>query len=423
MTLDELLVVDLANVDPAVQEFLSAKQIAANRTPRNGTVIGELAISYEMNGFPDHALVGYRHAAKLAPQDSRWPYYEALILANYGDYPRALESLDRTLTLNPDYAAGWVWKGHLLLELNELPQSERAYQSAIDLGLNVVGTVGIVQVLLRKNETRQALDLLNELSHRLKHPHLDQLTRNARLRLGLAVDPEQSSNNVPRGSIGWLDPLSADKRTYEVSISAEISKFRQLIALPDSRDEGFELIDKLYAKYPDAARVVIAKAHSLRLRNDAQRLRTLLEHAHESWPNESNFTLGLAELEIAAQNASAAALLLDAVLLKEPRNAWALLQRGVLHASTGDFNKAVEKLRAAIAIEEGAEVHYYLGHAYAELSDWQKAYCHMARTVELDQTFLDAANQLVRLEELQRESSADTTSARSLNQCATEKGI
>ncbi len=412
---DDFVSVELSGVDPEVYEFLALKQQAVRESPNDSDVVGELAMAYEMNGFADSALIGYRHAAKLAPANIKWPYFESLVLTSFGDYKDALTALDRALDLDATYAPGWIWKGRLHLELNELREAADAFRNAFDTDAESAARVGLAQVALREEKAESALNLLQELAQHTVHPQIDQLIRVAQIRLGKPADADSLQPSTIPGQIGFPDPFSTEKRVYEVSISAELTRFRNLLAQPNGQSAAFELIDTLTEKYPENKRVVIASAHRLRLSGDVPELRTLLEQAHATWPNEINFMLGLAELEVASRNSSRALQLLEGALALEPTNAWGLLQRGLALAQDGHFEDALNSLQQALQIDESADIHYYIGHAFAELNDFSRARCHMRRAVELEPEFTAAVEQLNRLNAISRADSNGELDRRSCN--------
>lgn len=397
-TLESLLSVDLTHVDEEVRQFLHRKQEAAQKAPQSADAVGELAMALEMNGFVDTALHGYQLASSKDAPNPRWPYYEALIHASYGDYDLALAAMNQSIELDSTYGASWMWKASWHLELNELEAAVDAYESAIQSGINRAGNIGIVQVLMRKGENQQALNLLDELETVISHPQIKHLKLKVQTRLGLSTAPS-AATSLESGQIGWPDPRSAEKRLFEVSLSAELSKFRGLIEHEDGLAEASRLIDELYSKYPNSERVVLAKVHSLRLQDDIAGLHSLLNEAHRLWPEQIAFTLGLAELAISADEPEGAKELLDLVLQQDTANAWALYQRGLLHAKEGAFDAAIHALTRALEASETADAHYYLGHAHAENQDWVTAHCHMRRALELAPNFGGAERDLKLLAE------------------------
>ncbi len=396
-----MFAIDLSSVDSEVREFLVQQQNNAKRDLANAQAIGELAIAYEMNGYPDAALVGYEHATKIDPSNPWWPYFQSLVLASQGQFERSLAMIEQALDIEPNYSAGWIWKGRWHLELNDLRQAKQAFQTAVKIDASNAGVVGLAKVALRAGANEEALDLLQKLAATLSHPQIDHLQYQANTRLGLVDANHIPPLGISPGEVGFRDPWSDEKRSFEVSISAELTRFRTLLQHSQQSSQAFAVIDALYEKHPHSERVTIAKVHSVRLRNNLSLLRTLLEASHARWPDQSIFTVGLAELEMDQGNLRSASKLLDSVLTREPRNAWALQQRGILLAQQGDFAKAIAMLQDALAIEKTSATHFYLANAHAEFKDWKSVGCHLSRALELDPTFDAALNQLQRLQELQ----------------------
>lgn len=398
----DFLSLQFAHVDDKARAFLERKQETARTSSEDASAFGEYAMALEMNGYPSAALAAYRTTAELAPTNPRWSYYEALLLASAGDYPSALDAMDNSLELDSEYGPGWVWKGRWHLELNQLEQARRAFEMAIDKNLQVPGQVGLAQAHLRAGANQDALTLLQKASLLSDHPQITRLIATAESRLGLKRNDATRLDATARGQIGFPDIRSSEKRAFEVSISAELSKFRSLFSQPDRRAQANTVIDSLYDRHPDNVRVAIAKAESLRYRGDDTKLRTFLGDARKQWPNETTFIVGIAELDIATGDAAAALPMLDEVIAREPTNAWALVQQGIAFGQLSDFDSALASFELAMTLIDSPEPHYYAAHAYAERQEWIRAYCHMRRALQLQPQFLDAESQLQRLQNLSR---------------------
>ena len=410
-TVDDLLQVNLNIVDPEVRQFLSDKQAAARKDPSNALAVGELAMAYEMNGFADTALTGYELASSLAPSTFNWHYFRGLLHASFGEYREGLTSLDAAIVTNRDYGPAWIWHGRWHLELDQFDQALASFKQAVSLGMEGAGTIGLAKVALRRGDANQALKLLQELKGSIAHAQIDHLIRRAETQLGRQLTEQLVERDTMPGEIGFPDPISAEKRSYEVSISAELTRFRRMLSTPDSREAAIELADSLYAKYPHNPRIVAAKVQALRVESDLTNLHALLRAAHANWPNDISFTLGLSELELADRNLTTATTLIEAALRIDPNNPWALMQQGILYAQIRNFEGAIASLNASLAFRESAETHFYLGHAYTVLGDLHNARCQMQRAVALDSTFTDAQVQLERLEnEIDTENVAGSTS-------------
>ncbi len=64
--------------DPPAREVVEGKRRAVLATPRSGTAWGELAMAFDAHDVSAEALVCYRQAMDLDPNDARWPFLLAL---------------------------------------------------------------------------------------------------------------------------------------------------------------------------------------------------------------------------------------------------------------------------------------------------------------------------------------------------------
>ena len=106
--------------------------------PDSAHAWGQLAMSLDVHGFPREALPCYRRAAQLAPGDFRWPYYEALALANLAPPESAaafaaFAAFERARALAPDYAPLEVRYGDALAAAGETDRAAAAYRRAAEL--------------------------------------------------------------------------------------------------------------------------------------------------------------------------------------------------------------------------------------------------------------------------------------------------
>ena len=86
------------------QAYHPAPQCAARRAPDDPEAVGALALAYHADGFADQALATYGRAEAIAPEDPRWPYGAALLLAERGESAAAAGALERVLARDPAHA-------------------------------------------------------------------------------------------------------------------------------------------------------------------------------------------------------------------------------------------------------------------------------------------------------------------------------
>ena len=115
---------------------------SAQAMTKSGLVRGRLGMAYDVNGLRDAALVTYEQAEILDPDDFRWPYFRALLIAETGELEQAIKTLERALAIDPDYAPAWLWRGAWLLEDGLLDEAMIAFQQAFDLEAGSVATFG-----------------------------------------------------------------------------------------------------------------------------------------------------------------------------------------------------------------------------------------------------------------------------------------
>lgn len=381
---ETLLTVDLSLTDPAARDFLTTLQANLVNSPDEPETVGQLAMAYEMNGFADVGLIGYQLASSMASDDPRWPYYEALLLASFGDYQSAISRLEVSLQTESNYVPGWIWKGRWHLELNQLNEAQVAFTQAIDLDTSVAARVGLAQTMLRKNQYEEALALLLAISKEATHPQISRLLSATKRRLGIDEASAMVLDQSSIGEVGFRDERSAVKRKYEQSISASLKQYAAWISESATQPSAFELIENLNSQYPFDERITINRLTALAIQGKFEEARGVLEDSIVRWPKNQHFHMYLAEMEFAENNPARALELVAQVLEVTPENSSALLLRGRLHAHHGELAAAIENFKAALTIQESASVHYALADIYEQQKDLGMSMCHLFQANELE---------------------------------------
>ena len=108
---------------PEVVELLEALLRKAQDRPKSASRRGDLGMAYEVNGFPDAALASYQQAEALVRtldrNRARWPYFQALLLADRGQQQMALAALDRVIAIDAGYGPAWLWRGTWLIDVGK----------------------------------------------------------------------------------------------------------------------------------------------------------------------------------------------------------------------------------------------------------------------------------------------------------------
>jgi len=93
--------VDTASYAPDVRAQIEGAQSRAAAQPRDPQASGQLGMILHAYGLFDAAASCYERARLLAPNEFRWAYYDALVLAQRGRSSDAIAALERATSLRP----------------------------------------------------------------------------------------------------------------------------------------------------------------------------------------------------------------------------------------------------------------------------------------------------------------------------------
>lgn len=379
--------VALDAVDEEIREVLAPMLQAAAEHPHDGEHRGALGMALEVNGLADAAIVSYRQAGILDPQDPRWPYYEALLVAHNGELDAALELVGRSLELDSGHAPAWLWQGTWLLDLNRVQEAEAAFQKALSLGEKTAARVGIARIMLRRGDAAAALKALGPLLDSEPHPYVYKLVGEAHRRLGNTEMARLAFGNVTdAGPVGWDDSRSAAKKAYEASLGARIAQIRTLLAA-DRPVEALQRAETLYLRHEDHQGLLTVMSEIYRRLGRREQESRTLARAIELYPDFYSFHLKFAEHYIGGDDRENALHHLDRALELNPNVAWAHAQRGLLLAEDRP-DDAMVSFQAALQIDAQAVVYYYAGMTEASRRRWPEAIGHFSEAINVDPAFV-----------------------------------
>ena len=130
---------DLASVAAPVQQQIRGANEALSLSLADGSAsdparaqsYGELGNLLLAATFFDEAILCYRHAEALQPGDARWSYLRAHANLRKGDRAAAAQTLEHTLSVQPDYVPALVWLGDTYLDLGQVEQAQAAFSRAL----------------------------------------------------------------------------------------------------------------------------------------------------------------------------------------------------------------------------------------------------------------------------------------------------
>ena len=377
-----------AAADAEVVALLDRMKAAVDAAPGNAERHGELGMAQEVNGFAAAALASYERAEALAPDDPRWPYYQALLVAHGGQLDIALVHLGRSLALAPDHPPAWLWRGTWLLDLAHAEPAAEAFARAQALGAGLPAQAGLAQALLRQGDAAGARALLQPLADAHGHPHLLKLLARAQQRLG---DVEAARSALARvrhaEPLVWPDARSVAKRRFEASLNARLAAVRKLLArgeLETALSAALRLRER-NASHQGLLNTLSEVYRQLGRDDDAL---SVLRSASAEHPHHYPFHLQLAEHYMRAGADELASSHLDRALALNPALPWAHAQRGLLLLERNRLDAARAAFAEALRQDpQQAQVHYYVAMMAAAGRRWPDAIRSFAEAARLDPSF------------------------------------
>ena len=182
----------------------SAAELAAS--------FGDVGRHYHAYGLLDSAAASYANAARLDPQDPRWPHLLGRARQDAGELDAAVEAYQRALELTPDDVPALIYLAEIRILQGDADAAQGLYRRALALEPTASAALaGLGQAALEADQPARAVELLeaaleaNPAADRLHHP------------LGLAYralgDDDAARRHLEAaGTVGIRteDPLIAD---------------------------------------------------------------------------------------------------------------------------------------------------------------------------------------------------------------------
>ena len=328
----EVMLPDLARMDPPVQAqvkqryaTLMEKKKAGASGDELGKAYGEYAMLLQAAEYYEAAEPAYLNAQDLMPGDARWPYYLGHLYKSIGQTEKSIQSFERALQRNPSEIATLIWLGRLYLEQGKPDEAEPLFERAAQLPpRNVAVMAGLGQAALARRDYQRAVTVLEEaLAFDPGAASIHSPLANAYRGLGDSAKAEEHLKLWRNTDLVVPDRLRADlDMSIESGLSYELRGVRAL----EARD--FKAAEELFRKGVQLAPANTALGRSLR-----HKLGTALVL-------QGDVDGAMARFEEVAKLAPADGL--------DEASAKANYSLGVVHASSGEMNQAIQRLTAAV---------------------------------------------------------------------------
>jgi tetratricopeptide (TPR) repeat protein len=259
------------------------------------------------------------------PGDARWPYYLGHLYKSIGQTEKSIQSFERALLRNPSEIATLIWLGRLYLEQGKPDEAEPLFERAAQLPpRNVAVMAGLGQAALARRDYQRAVTVLEEaLAFDPGAASIHSPLANAYRGLGDSAKAEEHLKLWRNTDLVVPDRLRADlDMSIESGLSYELRGVRAL----EARD--FKAAEELFRKGVQLAPANTALGRSLR-----HKLGTALVL-------QGDVDGAMARFEEVAKLAPADGL--------DEASAKANYSLGVVLASSGEMNQAIQRLTAAV---------------------------------------------------------------------------
>ena len=328
----DVILPDLARMDPPVQAqvkqryaTLKEKKKAGASGDELGKAYGEYAMLLQAAEYYEAAEPAYLNAQDLMPGDARWPYYLGHLYKSIGQTEKSIQSFERALQRNPSEIATLIWLGRLYLEQGKPDEAEPLFERAAQLPpRNVAVMAGLGQTALARRDYQRAVTVLEEaLAFDPSAASIHSPLANAYRGLGDSAKAEEHLKLWRNTDLVVPDRLRADlDMSIESGLSYELRGVRAL----EARD--FKAAEEFFRKGVQLAPANTALGRSLR-----HKLGTALVL-------QGDVDGAMARFEEVAKLAPADGL--------DEASAKANYSLGVVLASSGEMNQAIQRLTAAV---------------------------------------------------------------------------
>ena len=378
--------------DIELREFLAKLHAEAVGESRSGIHRGRLAMAYDANGFSEASIQSYAQAAQLDPSDMRWPYLQALSVAETGRIDEAVELLEIANQRDSTYMPSHLAQAYWLLDIGNFEQACSTFQKIQDATTDsryvIPMQLGFAQCRLELGDVTGASHVVESIGESDLSAY--GLLVRARVRRATGImNPNDTNVSSPESSGSrqtWPDPVAGEVVAYTRGLSGESLLAEKLIEGGRALD-AIPLITSLQRRYPQkSALVELHGAALIELRRTDEAIE-VLRAGLTKFPAAPllHFNLGIL-LEEKAKIDEALSRYVEAIEL-EPDFVPAYDAQANLLISQGKTQSAIILLESSLNHRSpNASTYNLLGVLYGGEGDWEKSVEYLTEALALDQT-------------------------------------
>ncbi len=384
-------VIDTSSVNVELSEAVASNIELIHQNPQSATLRGRLAMTYEVNHFPDAALVMYEQASRLDAREFAWWYFGALIDHQKGNFDSALSKIGNALDIDPGYIPAHLHQGTWLLDVNRLDDAFRAFSEAATLGAGSPAAVGLAQVYLRQDDPQSVLDVLIPYSQSLPHPQIWRLLATAFGQLGLSEEAEvaRTLGREPM-PLQWLDPIRQRPNQYIFGYGRRIV-YAQSLMNANRYAEALRILEELEEQERDDVALISSLAVAYEKTQQPEKAKEFLEYGIEQFPDQYRFYAHLGDLMYRAGHSQDALDMLQKSIEITELNPIAYERLGAVQMRLEAFDESIEAFEKAIEYGHAdvSNIHLMMGTIHGYRQQWSDAVEDLEKVVELDPSNAD----------------------------------
>lgn len=383
--------------EPQVAEKIESARAAVAEDPGSADKLGRLGMIFHAHDLHSEAVVCYRGAAELAPEDERWPYLAALSTRT-DDLETANALFEEAAARGADHAAFHVNHGDTLAQLGRATDAAERYQRALELDPKVTYALyGLAQLALAAGEPEVARGHLERAAGIAPwHGEVRTLLAQTYRRLGRSEEAErelEAAGAYPETTQA-ADAIYQQVEAEAVTAVAYTTRARRL-----AREGRYAEAEELYRKVLAIRSGVAGDYSNLGGTLAGQgKLDEAIGYYRKALDLDDDDPYALNNLAMAVAqkgDAESAIVYLERALEIEPRYPEAHHNMGLIRAGQRRLDEAIEHYRRALEQNPSfARVHNDLGTAWAGLGELDRALESWRRALEIDPRELSALHNL-----------------------------
>lgn len=407
---------DLTQVNAVLREFLQHSDAEARRHHDSGEKMGALAMAYHANQFFESARMAYRLAVRLAPNDYRWFYCQALLDEDSAESDRSADMLERAIELQ-NYLPAYQRLAEFFFKRDELQKSAHWYARTLQLDPTLLwAVVGQARISARQGNWSSVIEKLQPAARqypRIRAVH--QLLADAYQAAGHSNRALECRKVLLRSDLLPI-PRARDPRRDAVDDLCYLSTPLLKLAYAAEAAEDYEKMLQFCRRAVEVdpgdadARHFVARAIILARGAGSDAIAETMTHRDEGLRLRSDYPdplMRLGQALMDRRHFKLAILQFETLLARRPEHAEAHNALGLALTGDGRMAEAVAHFREAVRLRpDYAEAHNSLGNVFFQQQNWKEAQSHYLHSLELMPGYAEAsynlANALVQEGKLDR---------------------